>query len=219
MGKQILPSLLSANFYELGDELKRIENAGIQSLHLDVMDGHYVPNISFGPGLIKSLRSHTDLFFDCHLMVEEPSFLYESFQEAGVNLLTVQWEACKHIHRDIQTIKKLGMKAGIALNPATPVSVLENMIEDLDLVLIMSVNPGFGGQSFIPQTLQKIKEMKKMVENKNSSIIIEVDGGIKDNNLAEILEAGCDWAVAGSAIFQEGKTEENARKMIKLLER
>lgn len=217
MGKTLLPSLLSADFYQLKAEFEALEKAGIDYLHLDVMDGHFVPNISFGPGVIKALRPHTDLFFDCHLMVEEPSFLYQDFKEAGVDLLTIQWEACTHIHRDIQAIKELGLKVGVSLNPATSVSVLEYIVEDIDLILIMSVNPGFGGQSFIPQMKDKIRLAKQLAEERNPDVIIEVDGGIKEENIQQVASCGADWLVAGSAVFQRGKTFENAKTMKDLL--
>ncbi len=218
MGKILLPSLLSADFYQLKEELEAIEKAGITHLHLDVMDGHFVPNISFGPGVIKALRPHTNMFFDCHLMVEEPSFLYQDFKDAGVDLLTIQWEACRHIHRDIQAIKELGLKVGVSLNPATPVSLLEHIIEDIDLILIMTVNPGFGGQSFIGQMEEKIMETRRFVDQRNPDVLIEVDGGIKGDNIQEISSFGADWLVAGSAVFQRGKTLENAKALKALLD-
>lgn len=213
MDKQILPSLLSADFFNLSKEIEAIERAGITHLHLDVMDGHFVPNISFGPGLIKKLRPHSNLFFDTHLMVDEPDELFPLFQEAGVDLLTVQAEACTHLHRTLQHIHDLGMKAGVSFNPATPLNTLPYILDQLDLVLIMSVNPGFGGQSFIPSSKEKLKEARKIIDDSGKDIILEVDGGVKANNLDMIRETGCDWFVAGSAIFQAGKTYENALLM------
>lgn len=207
---QLVPSLLSADFYCLEEELAAVERAGVTHLHLDVMDGQFVQNISYGPGVIAKLRPHTDLFFDTHLMVREPSYLFPAFQKAGCQLLTVHWEAVTHLHRAIQEIHALGMKAGVALNPATPASVLESILPDLDLVLVMSVNPGFGGQSFITTMLPKIRLVKAMIEASGRPIILEADGGINLDNVDEVLEAGCDWVVAGSAVF--GKDTEKAAR-------
>lgn len=214
MKKQIVPSLLSADFYRLNDELKAIERAGIKSLHLDIMDGNFVPNISYGPGVIKKLRSHTDLFFDAHLMVDEPDYIFKYMKEAGCDLITVHFEAVKHIHRSLQEIKKLGMKAGIAVNPGTNPAEIKYLMDMVDLILVMSVNPGFGGQSFIESSINKIKEIRNMIDNSGRDIILEVDGGIKKNNIGRVIEAGCDWFVAGSAVFNGNDTEENARNLI-----
>lgn len=214
MKKQLVPSLLSADFAELAEELKRVEEAGVTHLHLDVMDGNFVPNISFGPAVIEALRPHTDLFFDCHLMVEEPDYLIDSLKKAGVGLVTVQAEAVTHLQRQLARIRQAGMKAGVALNPATPPEVLEYVLPDLDLILVMSVNPGFGGQSFIPNSLDKIRRIREMIDKSGYDIILEVDGGVKENNVREVLEAGVDWAVAGSAVFSRGKTKENAERML-----
>ena len=213
MEKQVLPSILSADFYELGRELERVEEAGITHLHLDVMDGHYVPNITFGAPLIKSLREKSQLFFDCHLMVEEPSFLFEDFRKAGVDMLTIHVEGCRHINSHLQAIKRMGMKAGVALNPTTPLSGLEYILPDVDLVLLMSVNPGFGGQKFIPQMKDKIRDCKQMIIESGREIILEVDGSLNSENLYEVLELGCDWAVAGSAVFKRGETYQHAKAM------
>lgn len=218
MRKQVLPSLLSADFFNLNAEMNAIESAGIETLHLDVMDGHFVPNISFGPGIIKALRPNTELFFDCHLMVEEPDFLFEDFKQAGCDLLTVQQEAVKHLHRSIQRIHSLGMKAGVSLNPATALRTLKYVLDDVDLILIMSVNPGFGGQSFIPQIMDKIRAVREMIDASGRDIILEVDGGIKADNLKAVIDAGCDWAVAGSAIFRRGQTAALAKAMVSLLD-
>ncbi len=218
MKKAVVPSLLSADFLELGAELRRVESAGIKHLHLDVMDGSFVPNISFGPGVIKSLRNSTEMVFDCHLMVNEPSHLFPAFAEAGCNYLTVQAEAVKHLHRNIQEIHTLGMKAGVSLNPATPLEILNYVINDVDLILIMSVNPGFGGQNFIPSALKKIENARKIINDSGRDTVLEVDGGVKEFNIEDVYKAGCDWAVAGSAIFQRGKTFENAKKFQKIVE-
>lgn len=219
MKKVLLPSLLSADFSQLDKELKTIEDAGVGHLHLDVMDGHYVPNISFGPGVIQKLRPKTQLFFDTHLMVEEPDGFLESFQEAGCNLVTVHLEASTHIHRTLQAIHALGMKAGLALNPGTPTQALAYLMDEVDLILVMSVNPGFGGQSFIPSTLNKIQDIREKIDRSGREIILEVDGGIKKNNVEEVIKAGADWLVAGSAVFSPGKTKTNAREFLEIFGR
>lgn len=217
MKKQILPSLLSADFYQLPEEISSIEKAGITHLHLDVMDGQFVPNISFGPGFIQKLRPHSSLFFDTHLMVREPDRLLPLFKEAGADLLTVQEEACTHLYRTLQEIHSLGMKAGVSLNPGTPLSALPYLLDQLDLVLIMSVNPGFGGQSFLPLAMEKLREARRLIDNYGKEIILEVDGGVKAENIRQIKETGCDWFVAGSAVFQPEKTYDNARFLKELL--
>lgn len=197
----IAPSLLSADFGKLEQEVKEIEKIGADWLHLDIMDGNYVPNISFGPMVVKALRKHTNLFFDVHLMIENPDLFLEDFKNAGADLITVHPESTKHLHRTIQMIKSLGLKAGVALNPATPLSVLEYVLEDLDMVLIMSVNPGFGGQKFIPEAIEKIRQLKKISLKKNPGLLIQVDGGINKENAGEVVAAGAEVLVAGSAIF------------------
>lgn len=199
MKTKFAPSLLASDFSQLKDELKLIKDADY--LHLDVMDGFYVPNISFGPGIIKSIRKHSNLPFDTHLMVTKPERYINDFVEAGSDILTVHLEATDHIHRVIQLIKDQGIKAGCSLNPATPLTDLEYILADLDQVLIMSVNPGFGGQSYIPQITAKITKLKRIIEKNNYDCKIEVDGGIKNHNLKEIIKAGADIIVAGSAIF------------------
>lgn len=218
MKKQIIPSLLSADFAELGEEIKRIEKAGIKHLHLDVMDGHFVPNISFGPGVIQKIRSRTDLFFDCHLMVEEPDFLLEKLRDAGCDLVTVQQEGVRHLDRMLTRIHSLGMKAGVSLNPSTPLSSLQYVIGKMDLLLIMTVNPGFGGQSFLPEGLTKIRDARAFLDANNASCILEADGGIKQENLKDVMGAGLNWAVCGSAVFESGKTYENALALRKIAE-
>ncbi|MFW5735869.1 MAG: ribulose-phosphate 3-epimerase [Halanaerobium sp.] len=199
MKTKFAPSLLAADFSQLKDQLKLIKNADY--LHLDVMDGVYVPNISFGPGIIKAIREHSSLPFDTHLMITKPERYIEDFAEAGSDILTVHLEATDHIHRVIQLIKDQGIKAGVSLNPATPLTNLEYILPELDQILIMSVNPGFGGQSYIPKMTEKIAKLNKIIDDNNYECKIEVDGGIKNHNLKEIVKAGADIIVAGSAIF------------------
>lgn len=197
----IAPSLLSADFGKLEQEVKEIEKAGADWLHLDIMDGNYVPNISFGPMVVKALRKHTNLFFDVHLMIENPDLFLEDFKNAGADLITVHPESTKHLHRTIQMIKSLGLKAGVALNPATSLSVLDYILGDVEMVLIMSVNPGFGGQKFIPEAIEKIRQLKEISLKKNPGLLIQVDGGINKENAGEVVAAGAEVLVAGSAIF------------------
>ena len=209
----IAPSLLASDFLHLEQECQMLNESKADWFHLDVMDGRFVPNISFGMSVIKQLRKMTAKFFDVHLMIVEPEKYVEEFKDAGANSLTVHQEACPHLHRNIQQIKSLGMKAGVAINPATPVSLLQDIIRDVDMVLVMSVNPGFGGQSFIPYSLAKIAELKALIKNTASSAKIEVDGGISLDNAAEILKAGADVLVAGSSIFKSEKPLEIIEKM------
>ncbi len=195
------PSLLSVDFNHIADNVQIIDRAGAQYIHLDVMDGAFVPNISFGPPVIKCIRKTTDRVFDVHLMIEEPVRYLEDYKNAGADIVTVHAECCKHLHRTVTRIKELGMKAGVALNPTTPLSVLDYILPELDMVLIMSVNPGFSGQSFIPSSVQKIKDMKKIIDDSGLNIDIQVDGGINLNNVSEAIEAGANIIVAGSAVF------------------
>ncbi len=200
----LAPSLLSANFHNLEKDLHPLVEYDVKYLHLDVMDGHFVPNVSFGPAVISKLRSHYDFLFDAHLMVTDPDAMLELMARAGADIITVHYEAPRHIHRTLTEIRKLGKKAGISLNPATPVSSLEYLLPELDLILIMTVNPGFGGQKFIPQMMKKISAARELIDQSGYDIELEVDGGVTTDNANDILEAGATILVAGSDVFSRG---------------
>lgn len=198
----VAPSLLSADFSRLGEEVKSVEKAGADWIHIDVMDGHYVPNITIGPLVVKAIRPVTGLTIDVHLMIEDPDKYIPEFVTAGSDIITVHQEASRHLHRSIMLVREFGKKAGVSLNPSTPVESLRPVIKELDLVLIMSVNPGFGGQSFIEQSLEKVRELRKMITETGSSAVIEIDGGVTADNCGKIAAAGVDVLVAGTAVFK-----------------
>ena len=198
---KIAPSLLAADMGDLRNYVAMAEEAGAEYLHLDIMDGCFVPNISYGAAVVKALRAESKMFFDVHLMVQEPDRFFEDFVKAGADLLCVHAEAVKHLHRSVQNIKNLGVKAAVALNPATPLAALEEILSELDMVLLMSVNPGFGGQSFIESTLDKIARLKKMIDDRGLDIDIEVDGGVYLKNVDKVVKAGANVVVSGSGIF------------------
>ncbi len=206
----IAPSLLSADFLNLASECRMLNESAADWYHLDVMDGRFVPNISFGPMFVELFRKATQKVCDVHLMIEEPERYTEVFKNAGANILTVHLEACTHLHRNIQQIKSLGMKAGVALNPHTPIELLKEVLHDIDLVCLMSVNPGFGGQKFIPHTITKIKRLREMIDEQSLKVFIEVDGGVTLQNAQSIVDAGADVLVAGNTVFKS----ENPSKTI-----
>lgn len=200
---KIAPSILSADFAKLGEEILDVEKGGADYIHIDVMDGHFVPNITIGPLIVEAIRPITKLPLDVHLMIENPDHYVEAFAKAGSDYITVHVEACRHLHRTIQHIKSFGVKAGVVLNPATPVESIQHIIGDIDMVLLMSVNPGFGGQKFIPEVLPKIRKVKEMADQKGLTIEIEIDGGVNPETAKMCIEAGANVLVAGSAIYNE----------------
>lgn len=205
------PSILSADFSRLGEQIRELDEAGAQYVHIDVMDGMFVPSISFGMPVIRSIRGCTDRIFDVHLMIEEPGRYIDEFAEAGADLITVHAESCRHLDRTIEKIKEKGPLAGVALNPATPVSAISCVLEKVDMVLIMTVNPGFGGQKLIPYTVEKVRELRKIVDEQGLKTDIEVDGGVNLSNVGELMDAGANIIVAGSAVFSGDVTENTIR--------
>lgn len=214
---KLSPSILSADFSRLREEILLVEEGGADYIHIDVMDGHFVPNITMGPPVVKSLKRITDLTLDVHLMIENPDDYIEIFSNAGADIITVHQEACIHLHRTIQKIKSLGLKAGVSLNPATPVSLLKDIIRDVDMVLIMSVNPGFGGQSLIENVKYKFEELNQMIRNYNLNVDVEIDGGVTSDNLREVLSWGANVIVAGSAIYNAEDVVAETRKFKKIM--
>lgn len=213
----LAPSILAADFTKLGEQISIIENSGVKMLHIDVMDGMFVPSISFGMPVIESIRKNSNLFFDVHLMIEEPDRYVETFAKLGADSITVHAEACTHLHRTIHHIKELGLKCCVALNPATPLSVLDYVLQDLDMVLIMTVNPGFGGQAFIPEMYGKIRQLREWIQDKKLKTDIQIDGGVCFENVQAVLDAGANVLVAGSCVFK-GNIEENVVALQKALE-
>ena len=210
---EIVPSILSADFARLAEEIARVERAGASILHLDVMDGRFVPNLTIGPPVVESIRKATRLHLDCHLMIENPERYAAAFVEAGANSVSVHYEACRHLDGVLGLIRGAGAMAGVVLNPATPVAVLEDVLEGADYVLLMSVKPGFGGQKLIPYVLEKVRKLDRMRRERKLALPIEIDGGVHRDNLAEVVRAGCDWIVTGSAVFHSADPEATVREM------
>lgn len=215
---KLAPSILSADFSKLADEISEVDRAGADYIHIDVMDGMFVPSISFGLPVIRSIRKITDKPFDVHLMIEEPVRYVKEFADAGADIITVHAEACKHLNRTVQTIKEEGIKAGVVLNPSTPLSELNYILEYVDMVLLMSVNPGFGGQTYIDNVTGKIRDLREMLDKSQPEVLIEVDGGINLMNAEDVIEAGADILVAGSAVFNGDKTE-NVKNFMRIFGR
>lgn len=210
---KIAPSILSADFSRLGEEIKAAEKAGADLIHIDVMDGHFVPNITIGPLVVKAVKKVASKPLDVHLMIEDPDHYIKEFADSGADIITVHEEVCKHLHRSIQNIKECGVKAAVSINPATPVRNIEEILPYLDMVLVMSVNPGFGGQKFIPEMLSKIELLKSIITEKNLSIEIEVDGGVNVDNVADVDNAGADIVVMGSAFYNSEDYTETVKKV------
>lgn len=215
---QFAPSILSADFCRLGDEIRAVDQAGAEIIHVDVMDGHFVPNITIGPLVVKAVRQVTDKVLDVHLMITNADQYLESFAEAGADWITVHVESCPHLHRTVSRIRELGKKAGVVLNPATPLETLDFILEEVDLVMLMSVNPGFGGQSFIPSTLRKISQLKKRIDELGLAVGIEIDGGISPLTIGDVAEAGANIFVAGSAIYGQSDYRAVIKEMRELAE-
>lgn len=216
MNNCLSPSILSSDFGKLGEDIRIVDEAGAEYIHVDVMDGMFVPSISIGMPVVKSIRNYTDKVLDVHLMIEDPDRYIEEFAKAGADIITVHAEACKHLDRTIELIKSTGVLAAVALNPATPLSAIEYVLPKLDMVLIMSVNPGFGGQKFIPYSIDKIRKLKAMLDERNLKIDVEVDGGVNLENVKEIVDAGANIIVAGSAVFS-GDAASNVEKFLEIL--
>ena len=216
--KLIAPSILSADFARLGEEIKAVETAGADWIHIDVMDGHFVPNITIGPLVVEAARRSTSLPLDVHLMIEHPDRYIADFAKAGADLIAVQVETCPHLHRSVQLIRECGARPGVVLNPTTPLSTIEWILEDIEFVMLMSVNPGFGGQKFIPSTLQKIKDLRHMISDRGLSTLIEVDGGVNNATISDISNAGADVFVAGSAIYGTNDYAEAIKKFRRLMD-
>jgi len=215
--KKIAPSILSADFSRLGEEIRRVEDAGADWIHVDVMDGAFVPNITVGPFILEAVRKVTALPLDVHLMIERPEQYISEFADAGADIITVHFEACTHLHRTIQAIKEKGKKAGVSVNPATPLVSIKYVLGDIDLLLIMSVNPGFGGQRFIPSALEKIKKARQMIDKIGADVSIEVDGGVKLENIGEVASAGADIFVSGSGVFGTKDYKETIQEMKRII--
>ncbi len=213
MKRLIAPSILASNFLKLGNDIELVNKSDADWIHLDVMDGRFVPNISFGMPIIKAVKTIAERLLDVHLMIEEPGKYYNDFKTVGADILTVHYEACPHLHRDIQTIHSLGMKAGIALNPHTPIHLLEEIITDADLILVMSVNPGFGGQSFIKESISKISRLRDLIIKSGSNALIEVDGGVDLHNAKTLFDAGANVLVAGSSVFGSSDPRDTITKL------
>src|SRR5436190_5337921 len=210
---EIVPSILSADFARLADEIGRVEQAGIRMLHVDIMDGHFVPNLTMGPPIVESIRKTTRLTLDLHLMIENPDQFIPAFVAAGADQLSVHYEACPHLDRTVRFIQSEGAKAGVVINPATPVSVLDDILEVADFILVMSVNPGFGAQKFIPNALRKVRALDFRRRELGLQLPIEIDGGVNLENLGDVIRAGCDWIVAGSTIFHSADPATTVKQM------